>query len=57
MYLSNEAVDVPVPEVLWQHSLFEHLRLPYQEILAIGQPLNDVVVVGNLDRERRTESR
>ncbi len=40
--LSDEAVDVPVPEVPGEDDLLEILNIFYGKFFAIGQPLDDV---------------
>ena len=44
-YLSNEAVDVAVPEVMWEDDWLKEVSVFDDELFARGEPLNNVGVV------------
>jgi hypothetical protein len=40
-YLSDETVDVPVPEVVGKDYRLEQISVLYDELLSTGEPFND----------------
>lgn len=48
-YLSDEAVDVPMPEVSWKDLALEGLTVLDEKLLSVAQPADDAVVLLTLN--------